>query len=183
MDNPSGMIEDIAPWRQTLNRSAIGGANRLARLVVHHWLALANLASFVFVFLAVLAPVLMASGLALPARAVYLVYKAFCHQLPYRSYFIAGYQMAFCQRNTAIYASMLVAGLGFALVRSRLKPLDWRLYLVMIAPMAVDGFTQLFGLRESNWELRTITGALFGIGTIWLVYPSVEMGMRAEGKG
>ena len=178
MDDSMSGIENIAPWRKNFNEVAVGGVNRLVKLVVHHWLSLVNLACFLFVFLAALAPILMAGGLALPARAIYLVYKAFCHQLPYRAYFISGYQMAFCQRNTAIYASMFVAGLAFAVVRNRIKPIDWRLYLALITPMAIDGFTQLFGLRESNWELRTITGALFGMGTVWLVYPYVEMGMK-----
>ncbi|MDO8673596.1 MAG: DUF2085 domain-containing protein [Dehalococcoidia bacterium] len=178
MDDTIGGLKNIAPWRTTFNRMTFVGINGLVNLVAYHWLALANLASFVFVFFAVLAPILMASGLALPARAIYLVYRAFCHQLPYRSYFISGYQVAFCERNTAIYGSMFVAGLAFTLVRDRLKPIDWRLFLALIAPMAIDGFTQLFGLRESNWQLRTVTGALFGIGTIGLMYPYVEIGMK-----
>jgi uncharacterized membrane protein len=44
--------------------------------------------------------------------------------------------------------------------------------------MAIDGITQLFGLRESNWQLRTITGALFGLASVWLAYPYLEEGMR-----
>ena len=38
-------------------------------------------------------------------------------------------------------------------------------YLLLIAPMAIDGLTQLVGWRESNWELRTLTGALFGLAS------------------
>jgi uncharacterized membrane protein len=40
--------------------------------------------------------------------------------------------------------------------------------------MAVDGITQLVGLRSSTWQLRTITGALFGLGSAWLALPYVE---------
>jgi uncharacterized membrane protein len=43
--------------------------------------------------------------------------------------------------------------------------------------MAVDGFTQLFGWRESDWLLRTITGCLFGMATVWLAYPYVQEAM------
>ena len=39
----------------------------------------------------------------------------------------------------------------------------------MILPMALDGTTQMFGLRESTWELRFITGTLFGVGSAWFV--------------
>ncbi|MGE3267883.1 MAG: DUF2085 domain-containing protein, partial [Chloroflexota bacterium] len=42
------------------------------------------------------------------------------------------------------------------------------------APMALDGFTQLFNLRESTPELRTFTGALFGVASVWLIYPRVD---------
>jgi uncharacterized membrane protein len=78
----------------------------------------------------------------------------------------------------AIYASMVVGGVGFAFVRTRISPLPWRWYVVVITPMAIDGFTQLFGLRESNWTLRVITGTLFGLGNIWLAYPHLEIAMR-----
>ncbi len=40
--------------------------------------------------------------------------------------------------------------------------------------MAVDGFTQLVGWRESTVELRTLTGALFGAASVWLIYPRVD---------
>lgn len=83
-----------------------------------------------------------------------------------------GYKAALCERDLAIYGSMFVLGV-FLLVRKRrpprLKPLWYVLFFVL--PMAVDGLTQLAGLRESNWALRTLTGALFGIGTLWFVYP------------
>jgi uncharacterized membrane protein len=89
-----------------------------------------------------------------------------------------GYKMAWCERDMAIYLAMLLTGILFSLLRSHLKPLNWRIYLLFITPMAIDGFTQLFGLRESDWILRTITGVLFGFASIWLVYPYVEEAMR-----
>jgi uncharacterized membrane protein len=89
-----------------------------------------------------------------------------------------GYKMAWCERDAAIYLAMLLTGILFSLLRSHLKPLNWRIYLLIITPMAIDGFTQLFGFRESDWLLRTITGVLFGFGSIWLVYPYVEEAMR-----
>jgi len=89
-----------------------------------------------------------------------------------------GYQMAWCERDFAIYTSIFLAGLLFALVRHRLQPLPLWVYLIIIAPMGIDGLTQLLGWRESTWELRVLTGALFGAGTVWLAYPYVERGMQ-----
>ncbi|MCL5952715.1 MAG: DUF2085 domain-containing protein [Chloroflexi bacterium] len=91
---------------------------------------------------------------------------------------VLGYKMAWCERDAAIYGSMLISSLIFGLVRTRVKPLDWRLYLVLMTPMAIDGFTQLFGWRESTYELRVITGVLFGVGSVWTLFPHLEMAMR-----
>ena len=91
----------------------------------------------------------------------------------------AGYKMAYCERDVAIYGSALVAGLAYGLFRTRVKSLNWRIYLIFaILPMALDGFTQLFMLRESDPLLRTITGTLFGALSVWLIYPYVEDSMR-----
>ena len=43
--------------------------------------------------------------------------------------------------------------------------------MLLVAPMAVDGLTQLGGWRESIWELRLATGVLFGLASAWLLYP------------
>ncbi len=94
-----------------------------------------------------------------------------------------GYKVAFCERDAAIYASILLAGIGFALVRGRpgsgrsVRKLPLWAYALFLVPMAIDGFTQLFGFRESNWYLRTITGVLFGYASVWLAYPYVQEAM------
>ncbi len=84
-----------------------------------------------------------------------------------------GYKTALCQRDLAIYGSMFLMGLLFALVRGILPRINWKWYLLFLLPMALDGFTQLFGFRTSNWQLRTLTGVIFGVGTIWFAYPYV----------
>lgn len=97
-----------------------------------------------------------------------------------------GYKMAYCQRDTAMYTSLLLAGMAFGLVRYRLRPLPFTLYLVFLVPLAIDGIAQLLRLYESTWQLRTITGSLFGLATIWFAYPHLETSMgeirRAVGE-
>ncbi len=85
-----------------------------------------------------------------------------------------GYKVAICQRDVAIYGSVLLGGLLFGLVRSRLRPLSLKVYALFLIPMALDGGTQLLGLRSSTWWLRLITGALFGLASVWLAYPYLE---------
>jgi uncharacterized membrane protein len=43
--------------------------------------------------------------------------------------------------------------------------------------MAIDGLTQMFGLRDSTWLLRSVTGALFGFGMVWFLYPVIQTSM------
>ncbi len=87
---------------------------------------------------------------------------------------ILGYKVAICQRDVAIYGSVLLGGLLFGLVRSRLRPLSLKVYALFLIPIALDGGTQLLGLRSSTWWLRLITGALFGLASVWLAYPYLE---------
>lgn len=91
---------------------------------------------------------------------------------------VTGYKIAVCQRDVAIYGAVVVAGLLFGILRGRARTVGLRFYLVLLIPIALDGLTQLFGLRESNWWLRTVTGALFGGASVWLAYPYIEAAMR-----
>ena len=99
-----------------------------------------------------------------------------------------GYKVAVCERDVAIYGSLLLAGLLFGALRGRarargrnLPKMPVWLYGLLLVPMAVDGLTQLFGLRESNWLLRLITGAIFGAATVLLAYPYVQEAMDGRG--
>jgi uncharacterized membrane protein len=60
-----------------------------------HWLTIFNLLIGLYVLLPILAPVLMTSGASTLGRAIYLVYRPACHQLPERSFFLFGPQMSY----------------------------------------------------------------------------------------
>ncbi|MCA1646503.1 MAG: DUF2085 domain-containing protein [Chloroflexi bacterium] len=174
----------------------IASFNRALR----HWLLSLNVALGLFVAGALAAPVLAAIGWRSMADALYAAYHFTCHQWAFRSFFFFGQQpiysqqslteqgldpfgfvgdsglgwkMAFCERDLAIYVGLLVVGLLYARNRD-LHPAGFLLYGVLILPMAVDGFTQLFGWRESTWELRVLTGLLFGLASAWLVLPRLD---------
>lgn len=140
-----------------------------------HWLWLANAFLIVFATLPILAPIIAALGADQLSTLIFQVYSITCHQMPDRSYFILGHQMAYCERNTAIYGAMAACGIAYSWLRRRnlgSLPVGW--YVVLILPMAIDGFSQLFGLRESTWLLRGLTGSLFGAATIWLAFPRLQ---------
>ena len=89
-----------------------------------------------------------------------------------------GWKVAFCQRDVAIYGSIFLAGLAYGLIRrcrgNWLMP--FKVYLIFLVPMGIDGLLQLFGLHQSDWLLRTITGAFFGAGSVLFAYPYLDQG-------
>jgi uncharacterized membrane protein len=107
-----------------------------------------------------------------------------------------GFKMALCERDIAIYGFMLIGAALYAVARRgrRIRPLPWWLFVIIgLGPIALDGFSQLFGTygqaldiaflqqsifnRESTPFLRTATGALFGFTLVWTVFPYVDNSM------
>jgi uncharacterized membrane protein len=60
-----------------------------------HWLVVFNALIGLYVLLPILAPILMVSGAAPLGRAIYIVYRPACHQLPERSFFLFGPQAVY----------------------------------------------------------------------------------------
>jgi uncharacterized membrane protein len=105
-----------------------------------------------------------------------------------------GYKVALCQRDTAIYGTILLSGLAFGLLRRRWKvaPLPWWAYLIFgVMPMLLDGGYQFISYvvpplwpsgpitpHETTPAMRAITGALFGLATVWLAYPYIQETME-----
>ncbi|MFZ3151229.1 MAG: DUF2085 domain-containing protein [Anaerolineaceae bacterium] len=97
-----------------------------------------------------------------------------------------GFKVALCQRDVAIYFSILLFGLLYALFKSRIKPIPWYIWVLFgLAPIGLDSISQLvsqlgvavffwFPMRESTPLLRILTGGMFGFFTAWFGYPTVE---------
>lgn len=153
-----------------MTRGVDGSLNRVRQ----HWLLVANALFAVLVAVALLVPVLYALDVQPLASQIFDAYHFICAQIPAHSYYILGYQVALCARNLAIYGSLLTGMLLFRYIRSWLPQPDFILWGLTMVPMAWDGGTQLFGWRESNWEVRTLTGALFGLGVCWFLLPRFE---------
>lgn len=167
-------VDGISPRRQALSVTVALGADAAGRWLRRHWLLLINAVLGAFVGIALLVPVLYALGADGVASAIFRAYHVACDQIPSHSYFLFGYQIALCSRNLAIYGSLLGGSLAFRYVRSWWPRLHWQIWLLTLLPMALDGGTQFFGWRESTWELRTLTGVIFGLGVCWLLLPAME---------
>lgn len=102
-----------------------------------------------------------------------------------------GYKIALCQRDVAIWGSMLLFGVVYAISGRRIPKLHWVIWVLLgMIPVGLDGFSQVFSqipsqfinsilpYRESTPFLRTLTGFLFGWTTAWFTIPLIEETMQ-----
>lgn len=160
-----------------------------------------------FIIGPVVTPLVLAAGATNVAAVLYRFFHVLCHQWAFRSFFVlgpqatfsrdelnalgvdpytfmgdaqTGWKMAFCERNLAIFVGLLAFGLAYAAARRQLRAASFPEFALLIAPMAIDGLTQLVGWRESTWELRSATGLLFGLAGGSFLYRRCVAQRRAE---
>ncbi len=86
--------------------------------------------------------------------------------------------MPACARCASIYFAALIGTLIYPLIKKEIIPENKKTprnkYIILaIIPLAVDGLTQLAGLRESSNSIRIVTGFLAGLVIIWYIIPGV----------
>jgi len=67
---------------------------------------------------------------------------------------------------------LLIAILFFTLRRA----ITWQGLLFLAAGPLALVYVQFFGFYESDWLRRTLTGVVFALGAVWLIYPQLEEG-------
>lgn len=100
-----------------------------------------------------------------------------CHQLAHRSYFCKGKQFPICARCTGIFVGYLV-GIAYAVTWGHLSMM---VSLLLIMPLVIDGGLQYVTKKESTNNRRLFTGILAGVGTDFILYNIVVLGI-AHGK-
>jgi uncharacterized membrane protein/glutaredoxin len=68
-------------------------SDRFSLWMANHWLPAVSFLFILYLGLPFLAPVLMKTGVDVPARVIYTVYSPLCHQLGFRSFFLFGSQL------------------------------------------------------------------------------------------
>ncbi len=148
------------------------------------WLVAAA-GSLVMVSLILGAPLALATGHPFWGLTIYHAFSYVCHQIPERSFFIAGHQFAVCARCAGLYAGFTVATLFYPLLRSLRQtdapPRQW-LFLAA-APLAIDFALGYFGIWENTHSSRFATGALLGAVSVLYVMPGLmDLSLREWGK-
>jgi uncharacterized membrane protein len=92
-----------------------------------------------------------------------LLFRTLCHGLPERSLEVFGTTMPICARCFGIYVGLAAGLAAFGLVRYLSERAMRMTLFVAVTPLAIDGLTQLAGLRESTNPLRIATGLAAGL--------------------
>ncbi len=163
-----------SPGRQTLDRYMNNTGRFVSNLLIHHWATMITWMLGILVFAALSVPFLSYFGLDGISKQIFFALHMVCAQIPSHSFYIFGHQLGMCARNFSIYASMFIGSLIFVLSKKRIPGIPWWIWVLMILPLALDGTTQMFGWRESTWELRVLTGTLFGLGNVWFALPLIQ---------
>jgi uncharacterized membrane protein len=80
-----------------------------------------------------------------------------------------GWKVAWSDRMVSMYTMLLIAGLGYGLVRKWWKPFSLGTFLFLLAPMAIDGITHAIsdlagigqGFRDTTVWLQVLTNNTF----------------------
>src|SRR5207248_11730549 len=125
------------------------------RAAVYVWSVTASLAVLIL-FLIIGAPLAQAGGHPQVASSIYKAFSFVCHQIPERSFHLAGYKFAVCSRCTGLYSGFALATLTYPLVRSlrqtETPSIVW-LFLAAV-PLVIDFALGYFSIWQNNHASR-----------------------------
>jgi len=134
------------------------------------WAAVSvTVAALVWVATIVAAPILLSHGATLPVLLVYQAGSFICHQLPDRSFHLAGVQMPVCARCTGLYVS---GAIGACLALIGLQPTvgDVRRWFAIAAlPTLLSVGAEWGGLVHPSGIARALLGFPLGALTGWWI--------------
>ncbi|HEY6045651.1 MAG TPA: DUF2085 domain-containing protein [Pyrinomonadaceae bacterium] len=157
---------------------------RIVRIEVVGWLALTSL-SLGILALIVAAPIAASQGHDASAAAIYRTFSYLCHQIPERSFHLAGRQFAVCSRCSGLYAGFAFATLAYPLFKSLKRtdtpPVIW--LLLAAAPLGIDFALGYFSIWQNNHASRFMTGALLGgVAAVFIIPGVIDLSQKFSRK-
>ena len=117
------------------------------------------------------------------AAPIYKVFSFVCHQIPERSFHLAGYKFAVCSRCTGLYSGFALATLAYPLVRSMRQTETPSIVWLVLAtlPLVIDFSLGYFSIWQNNHASRFATGALLGSVAVFYILPGlIELSSRVD---
>jgi uncharacterized membrane protein len=149
-------------------------SNRDSRFPQIVWFGIA-LISLSILGVIIAAPLAQSHGQTQLASSIYKVFGFVCHQIPERSFHLAGNKFAVCSRCTGLYSGFAIAVLAYPLARSlRNTATPSILWLILAAlPLAIDFSLGYFNIWANTHASRFATGALFSATTVFYIMPGL----------
>ena len=149
-------------------------SDRESRLASIVWIAVAAI-SIAIVGLIVAAPLAQAHGNSQFAASIYKAFSFVCHQIPERSFHLAGNKFGVCSRCTGLYAGFAVAVLAYPLARSLKDTASPSIVWLILGalPLAIDFSLGFFNIWANTHASRFATGALFSATTVFYIVPGL----------
>jgi uncharacterized membrane protein len=122
------------------------------------------------------APWLMARRNMMASLMIYQGLSVICHQIPERSFLIAGFPLGVCSRCTGIYAGFSLGLFLYPIVR-RINAAGFpegRWLIIAALPLSIDFACGLIGVFNNTLLSRTATGLLFGTVLAFYILPGLQ---------
>jgi len=131
--------------------------------------------ALVWVALILTPAVAKANGLTAIASPLYHFFGYICHQIPSRSFHIAGEQFGVCSRCFGVYFGLLVGFAIYPLWRNitEIDPLPRFWLFLSLIPISIDWSLTIFGIWENTYASRFITGLILGIACATYIIPAL----------
>ncbi len=129
----------------------------------------------VWVLLIVGLPVAKANGFVAISSPLYYFFSFICHQIPQRSFHIAGEQFAVCSRCFGVYFGLLFGFAIYPLWRNidEIEPLPRFWLFLSLIPISVDWSLTFFGIWENTHLSRFLTGMIVGLACSTFIVPAL----------
>lgn len=149
-------------------------AARFRRQAVKAW-AIGLTVVFLWTAAIILAPLAKTGGLASVSSPLYSFFSLICHQLPDRSFHVAGEQFGVCSRCFGVYFGLLVGFAIYPLWRNitEIEPLPRFWLFLALIPITIDWSLTIFGIWENTQLSRLITGMILGLACATFIVPAI----------
>lgn len=131
------------------------------------------------------APLALANAHPTLAGDIYKGFSYLCHQLPDRSFHLAGHQFAVCSRCTGLYVGFALTTLAYPLIRPiRTTTTPALIWLILATvPLLVDFSLGYFNIWANTHASRFITGALLSSVAVFFIIPGLIELTASGGRG
>lgn len=129
----------------------------------------------VWVLLIVAAPLLKANDLSSVSSPLYHFFSYICHQIPERSFHVAGEQFGVCSRCFGVYFGLVAGFVIYPLWRNiaEIEPLPRFWLFASMIPIGIDWSLTVFGIWENNHFSRFVTGMILGVACATYIVPAI----------